>query len=214
MTLTRNDSTYGCDIGIVTFVDQWLHFEGLRTTFSLPSTAERRLEDLEVSFYAPGGQRRVVFFPRPFEKTFLVQALKSWYSHTPSDDPSAPFPPIVDDGRSALFASLPQIRLLTAVAIFGFAVSPWEANRYILFPLYLILLVLIFRKVLYASIELRSLRRALRNDRESQDPNLQRPSLNQALSTSPGRMARSENVVDQQDPPPPNEIHLGGKGSD
>ena len=55
---------YGSDVGLLSFLDEWLVFEGERTRFSLASGEVALAEgDLAFSFDAPGGFRTVTIYP-------------------------------------------------------------------------------------------------------------------------------------------------------
>ncbi len=207
MVLSFRSIDYGSDVGLVTFVGEWLHFEGVACSFSLKST--ELASQSSVCFEGPEGLSKVKFRCESDRKQFSKEFLAwSWRRSTEGE---SPLPPVTPQAGIQLNAwqSISNIPIQAAMVVL--------ISKLVGLPLGFALVAPFFAGTLFGLAKTYVIRRKLTSfgvvhDRESQNPHLTSPCLDQNLSASPSRVPGGENIVDQQNPPPPNEISIGHEG--
>jgi hypothetical protein len=204
IVLSFRSIDYGSDVGIVTFVGEWLHFEGIACSFSLKST--ELVSDSAVCFEGPAGQSRVNFScesdRKQFSKEFLAWA---WLRST---DGESPLPPITPQAGLQLstwqrisLLPLQAVMVMLLSELFGF---PWGAAFISPF----------FAGTLFGLAKTYAIRRRLTSaakmipgGEDSSGSHLDEE-LRAILSRIPGR----DDSVDQNDSPTTNEARIGREG--
>lgn len=109
ITFSRNGLLYGTDVGLVSFADGWLHFEGAACAFSLPSPGEvTKRTPNRFLFAGPGGTHEVDLTPQERAADYRAE-LARWQGGPLPATEDAPLPPVVPDGRAPVRAAMPAL---------------------------------------------------------------------------------------------------------
>lgn len=92
--LYRAAFKYGEDVGLASFVDGWLHFEGNRCSFALPPLSRVSDETLSMPFSGPTRGHRVEFTPIENKSEFKV-CFRDWTRGKPSPSEETILPPVI-----------------------------------------------------------------------------------------------------------------------